>query len=231
VGLMAPGPPKRNVNLPLISHVSNGRDAVAHSSENADCSDEELLALFRQGTQEAFGALVRRYEGELYGYLRRYLGDRDLADDVFQNTFLQLYTKIHKYEAGRPVRPWLYAIATNQAIDAMRRQGRHQTVKLHAEGDDVGDADMPHLLTLLESRGPGPLEQLQSEERKQLIRATVERLPDFLKQVVILAYYQGLKYKEIADIMGIPVGTVKSRLHTALCRLHEAWSSEPALKE
>jgi RNA polymerase sigma-70 factor (ECF subfamily) len=203
---------------------------VARSSPYADCSDEELLALFRQGTREAFGAMVRRYEGELYGYLRRYLGDRDLADDVFQNTFLQVYTKIHHYESGRPVRPWLYAIATNQAIDALRRQGRHQTVRLHAEGD-ADDADTPQLLALLESRGPGPLEQVQDEERKQLIRGSVERLPDFLKQVVILAYYQGLKYKDVADILGIPVGTVKSRLHTALGKLQEAWAAEPALKE
>jgi RNA polymerase sigma-70 factor (ECF subfamily) len=219
------------MNFLAISRVTTCRDAVASSSAYADCSDEELLALFRQGTQEAFGALVRRYEGELYGYLRRYLGDRDLADDVFQNTFLQLYTKIHQYEAGRPVKPWLYAIATNQAIDAMRRQARHQTVRLSTEAESAGDADMPHLLTLLESRGPGPLEMLQGEERKQLIRATVEKLPDFLKQVVILAYYQSLKYKDIADLMSIPVGTVKSRLHTALCRLQEAWLSEPALKE
>ena len=64
-----------------------------------------------------------------------------------------------------------------------------------------------------------------------MIRATVEKLPDFLKQVVILAYYQGMKYKDIADIMSIPVGTVKSRLHTALCKLHDAWSAEPALKD
>jgi RNA polymerase sigma-70 factor (ECF subfamily) len=211
--------------------VSIGRDAVAPSSPYADRSDEELLALFRQGTREAFGALVRRFEGELYGYLRRYLGDRDLADDVFQNTFLQLYTKLHQFEAGRPVKPWLYAIATNQAIDALRRQGRHPTVRLQAETDDGNEADLPHLLGLLECRGPGPLEQLQGDERKQVIRAGVESLPDFLKQVVILAYYQGLKYKDIADIMGIPVGTVKSRLHTALCRLHEAWFAEPALKE
>ena len=219
------------MNLFVISSVPICRDAVASASEFADCSDEELLALFRQGPHEAFGALVRRYEGELYGYLRRYLGDRDLADDVFQNTFLQLYTKIDQYEPGRPVRPWLYAIATNQAIDALRRQNRHQTVRLHAEAEEAGDSEMPSLLTLLEHQGPSPLEQLQSEERKQLVRATVEKLPDFLKQVVILAYYQGLKYKDIADIMGIPVGTVKSRLHTALCKLHEAWLTEPALKE
>jgi RNA polymerase sigma-70 factor, ECF subfamily len=204
---------------------------VAGSSPYADCSDEELLALFRHGTSEAFGALVRRYEGELYGYLRRYLGDGDLAEDVFQNTFLQLYTKISQYEPGRPVRPWLYAIATNQAIDALRRQNRHQTLRLYAEGEETDDGDLSHLFTLPESPGPGPLEQLQGEERKQLIRATVENLPDFLKQVVLLAYYQGLKYKDIADIMGIPVGTVKSRLHTALCKLHEAWAVEPALKD
>src|SRR5437879_5984459 len=99
-------------------------------SPSAACYVVELLTSFQQGPHEAFGALVRRYEGELYGDLRRYLGDRDLADDVFQNTFLQVYTKINQYEPGRPVRPWLYAIATNQAIDALRRQGRHQTVRL-----------------------------------------------------------------------------------------------------
>ena len=214
----------------ITSPVTNGRDAVASSSAGSDVSDEDLLAQFRQGVSEAFGALVRRYEGELYGYLRRYLGDRDLADDVFQNTFLQLYTKIHQYETGRPVRPWLYAIATNQAIDALRRQNRHQTVRLNTDAES-GDADLPHLLTLLESRGPGPLETLQGEERKAMIRATVERLPDFLRHVVILAYYQSLKYKDIADILGIPVGTVKSRLHTAMCRLQEAWAAEPALRE
>jgi RNA polymerase sigma-70 factor (ECF subfamily) len=204
---------------------------VASSSPYADCTDEELLALFRQGTHEAFGALVRRYEGVLYGYLRRYLGDSDLADDVFQNTFLQLYTKIHQYESGRPVRPWLYAIATNQAIDALRRQNRHQVIRLNAETEDAREAETPAIMSLLESRGPGPLEHLQAEERKQLVRASVEKLPEFLRQVVLLAYYQGLKYKDIADILGIPVGTVKSRLHTAMCKLQEAWTAEPALRE
>jgi len=99
------------------------------------------------------------------------------------------------------------------------------------EVDDAGDGESPHLLTLLECREPGPVEHLQSEERKQVIRTSVEKLPDFLRQVVILAYYQGLKYKDIADIMNIPVGTVKSRLHTALCKLQEAWTMEPALRE
>jgi RNA polymerase sigma-70 factor, ECF subfamily len=199
------------------------------SSPYADCSDEDLLALFRQGTREVFGTLIRRYEGELYGYLRRYLGDSDLADDVFQNTFLQLYTKIHQYELGRPIRPWLYTIATHQAIDALRRQNRHPTIRL--EQEENKETDMPQLLGVLESRTPGPLEQLLSEERGQLVRSTLDRLPDYLKQVVILAFYQGLKYSDIAAILGIPVGTVKSRMHTALIKLQEALSVEPVLNE
>ena len=175
--------------------------------------------------------LVRRYERELYGYLRRYLGDECLAEDVFQNTFLQVYIKSAQYEAGRPVRPWLYTIATNQAIDALRRNGRHQAVRLdEARGDD-GDGEATGLTTFLHAGGPCPVESAATQERREQVRAGVERLPGFLKQVLVLAYYQGLKYREIADILGIPVGTVKSRLHAALVKLQEAWATTPSLHE
>jgi len=204
---------------------------VEHPDSLTTCSDEDLLIRFRRGQREAFGQLVRRYERELYGYLRRYLGDSNLADDVFQNTFLQLYTKIGQYEAGRPVRPWLYTIATHQAIDALRRNSRHQALSLDQQREELRDGDVHNLLSLLESRQGSPVDHAHGEERRQLVRASVERLPDFLRQVVVLAYYQGLKYREIADIVGIPVGTVKSRLHAALVKLHEAWSASPSLQE
>jgi RNA polymerase sigma-70 factor (ECF subfamily) len=204
---------------------------VEHSEPLTTCSDEDLLARFRQGEKEAFAQLVARYERELYGYLRRYLADSNLADDVFQNTFLQLYLKIGQYEAGRPVRPWLYTIATHQAIDALRRNGRHQALSLDQEREQLHDGDIQSLMTLLESRAPGPMDLAEGEERRLHVRASVERLPDFLRQVVILAYYQGLKYREIADIVGIPVGTVKSRLHAALVKLHEAWTASPSLQD
>ena len=186
-------------------------------------SDEELLIRFRRGEAEAFASLLRRYERELYGYLRRYLDDASLAEDVFQNTFLQVYKKAGQYEPGRPVRPWLYAIATRQAIDAMRRRGRHAVVSLEQAADE-GDGEIQTLLDLLHCRGAGPLEQVAEAERRDLVRSSVEQLPDFLRQVLVLAYYQGLKYREIADVVGVPVGTVKSRLHAALVRLQEAWS-------
>jgi len=194
-------------------------------------SDEELLIAFRQGKREAFGLLVRRYERELYGYLRRYTGDDHLADDVFQNTFLQVYVKADQYEVGRPVRPWLYTIATHQAVDALRRHGRHPTVSLDQTVRETGDGEMRSLLELLEAGGGGPPDHAEGEERRLFVRAGVEQLPDFLRQVVVLAYYQGLKYRDVADILGIPVGTVKSRLHAALVRLHEAWAAAAVIPE
>lgn len=195
------------------------------------CSDEELLERFRRRQEEAFGVLVRRYERELYGYLRRYLGDASLAEDVFQNTFLQLYVKSGQYEPGRPVRPWLYTIATHQAIDALRRNGRHQAVSLDLTRTEPGEGELAGLMDLLESRGPHPLEAASAQERAEQVRAGVDRLPEFLRQVLLLAYYQGLKYREIADILDIPVGTVKSRLHAALVKLQETWAETPSLHE
>jgi RNA polymerase sigma-70 factor, ECF subfamily len=196
------------------------------------CSDEDLVTRFRGGDREAFGALLRRYERELFGYLHRYLGNSTLAEDVFQNTFLQLFLKIDQYEAGRPVRPWLYTVATHQAIDAMRRNGRHQAVSLERAREEAsGQGDVNGLLDMLQSSGPSPLELLSAEERRQRVRQSVDQLPDPYRQVLVLAYYQGMKYRDIAEVLTIPVGTVKSRLHAALMKLQEAWSQSPSMNE
>jgi RNA polymerase sigma-70 factor, ECF subfamily len=210
---------------------NNSRENVELPDLLNTCSDEDLLGRYCRGQAEAFGVLVRRYERELYGYLRRYLGDSSLAEDVFQNTFLQLYLKSGQYEAGRPVRPWLYTIATHQAIDALRRNARHQILSLEQKRDHGADGELRSLLDTLESRGPAPLDNVSAQERQDKVRASVDRLPDFLREVVLLAYYQGLKYREIAEILDIPVGTVKSRLHAALGKLQEAWSESPSFFE
>lgn len=214
-----------------LLNVQDRRETVELPDTFTICSDEELLTRFCKGQTEAFGALVRRYERELYGYLRRYLGDASLAEDVFQNTFLQVYIKSGQYEAGRPVRPWLYTIATNQAIDALRRNGRHQAISLDQQRDEVDNGELHGLVDALQAQGPSPLDVAQGEERRERVRASVDRLPELLRQVLLLAYYQGLKYREIAEILGIPVGTVKSRLHAALVKLGEVWNETPSVYE
>jgi RNA polymerase sigma-70 factor, ECF subfamily len=188
-------------------------------------TDESLLARLRTGERDVFGTLVRRYERELFGYLRRYLGDDDLADDVFQNTFVQVYLKIKQYEPGRPARPWLYAIATNQAIDALRRRNRRADQRADAAVTADEDGQPRPLFELLPAPGDGPPDTADRAEQRELVRAAVDRLPDLLRQVVVLAYFQGLKYRDIADVLDIPVGTVKSRLHAALARLTEEWKA------
>ena len=194
-------------------------------------SDEELMARFQAGHEPAFEVLVRRYERELYGYLRRYVGDGSLAEDVFQNTFLQLHVKSGHYEAGRRVRPWLYTIATHQAVDALRRNGRHQAVSLEAARETTPDGEADGLAASLEGRNLDPFDAASGQEQAERVRAAVRRLPDFLRQVLIMAYYQGLKYREVAEALDIPVGTVKSRLHAALVKLQESMAATTAVYE
>jgi len=197
----------------------------------ADRTDEELLGAYRaSGDRQAFATLVGRYERELFSYLRRYLGDAVMAEDAFQASFLQVHLKCQQFEEGRKVRPWLYTIATNQAIDAQRRNKRHRMVSLDRRQTQDSD-DLGSLIELLVSKESGPVLSLESEERQQWIRDAVAALPDALRSAVTLIYYQGLKYREAADVLAVPVGTVKSRLHTAILKLTEAWNAAPLSSE
>ncbi|MFO0959822.1 MAG: sigma-70 family RNA polymerase sigma factor [Isosphaeraceae bacterium] len=194
--------------------------ALGEAEDLARETDEVLLSRYRESGRPAdFNELVRRYERELYRYLARYLGDSSLADDVFQNTFLQVHQKRALYEDGRPVRPWLYSIATHQAVDALRKVGRHPAVSLDQQLDGGGEAGS--LVDLLVSDTPGPLSDLQERERQEWVRNAVAKLPETLRQTLVMAYYQDMKYREIAEALHIPVGTVKSRLHAALTKLTE----------
>ncbi len=199
--------------------------AIGSDSANdlAPLTDEELMSRYRDmGLEAVYTELVHRYERELYRYLARYLGNPTLAEDVFQNTFLQIHLKRGLYEDGRPFRPWLYAIATHQAVDALRKAGRHPTVSLDQRVTATHhESEAGSLLDLLVNEGVGPLAELQEQERQQWVRQSIERLPDTLRQTLILAYHQDLKYREIADLLKIPVGTVKSRLHAALSKLQD----------
>jgi len=196
--------------------------ATALVDPSDERTDEALLLEYRdRGSREAFEQLVHRYERELYNYLRHYLGDAQMADDVFQTTFLQVHLKRDTFEPGRKVRPWLYTIATHQAIDAQRKNRRHRMVSLDRRRGSESGEDVAALIALLDAGESEPLEKLDAAEREQAVHDAVAALPDALRQTVALVYYQGMKYREAADVMAIPVGTVKSRLHAAVYRLHE----------
>jgi RNA polymerase sigma-70 factor (ECF subfamily) len=194
------------------------------SDGDTSLSDEDLLLAYREnGDANLFSELVHRYERELYSYLRRYLGDAEMAEDAFQAAFLQVHLKCQQYEPGRAVRPWLYTIATNQAIDAQRRSRRHRMVSLDRAGPKDGE-DVGKLLDLLTSKEPTPTAQLSATERGAWLHETVNQLPAGLSDVIRLVYFQEMKYREAAEALNIPVGTVKSRMHAAVAKLNEAWN-------
>jgi len=189
-------------------------------------SDEELLVDYRDcGNRLAFEKLVHRYEKELYGYLRNYLSDPEMAEDVFQQTFLQVYLKCDQFQPERKFRPWLYAVATNQAIDHQRRCGRYRMASLDRRMGNQ-ESDTGALIELFDSPQRGPVEETEIHEQADEIRRAVNDLPEQMRQVVLLVYFQGLKYREAAQALGVPVGTVKSRLHGAIQKLGEV----PTLK-
>ena len=183
------------------------------------------MARYKQdGCRELFAQLVRRYERELYSYLRRYVGNAEMAEDVFQATFLQVHLKSAHFDDSRRFRPWLYTVATNQAIDAQRRQKRHRMVSLDQTNKSQDSVDIGSLINLLEGNDGDPLEHVAQLERGQWVQQAVSQLSTQMRGVIDLVYYQGMKYREAADILDVPVGTVKSRLHAAVVKLNEVWS-------
>jgi len=191
-----------------------------------EVTDERLLLDYcASGDRELFAQLVYRYERELFSYLRRYLGDAEMAEDVFQATFLQIHLKCSQFEEGRRFRPWLYTIATNQAIDARRRNKRHRMASLDSSGSNSDSDEIGKLVDLLESSETDPLDQAVRSEKQQLVQNTLNELPEQMHAVVQLVYYQGMKYREAAEVLSIPVGTVKSRLHAAIAKLSDVWEA------
>jgi RNA polymerase sigma-70 factor (ECF subfamily) len=184
-------------------------------------ADGDLLVRYAQsGDRQSFDELVRRYEREIFNYLRKYLGDRHLAEDAFQATFLQLHRKCRQFEPGRELRPWLYRIAANQANDLLRRNRRHKAISLDAtmHVDDRCD-NQASLQDCLAGHDQAPDARLETDEDCRQATSALDQLPDWLKQPVVLVILQGLKYREAATLIGIPLGTLKSRLYEAVKRI------------
>ena len=195
---------------------------VSPAARRRDVTDGQLLQRYLDGESEAFGTLVRRYEKPLYGFLSRFCGDGALAEDVFQETFLQVYRSAGMFDADRPFRPWLFTVAANKARDAMRKRGRRSEAPLDAPVGN-GQGRPTTFADLLASEMPSPDEISVNQETRRDVQALVQELPEHLREVLALSYFKELPHKEIAEILDVPVGTVKSRLHAAVRAFAEKW--------
>jgi RNA polymerase sigma-70 factor (ECF subfamily) len=205
----------------------NGKNAPA--TPPAPGTDEQLLADYRNGNKKAFQLLVERYQRELFHFLVRFLGDRAAAEDVFQETFLQVHQSAAQFDPSRRFRPWLFTIAANKARDLMRSQARRPTNPLQAT-ISPGDDESGQYIDLMEATNPSPGQSMEREELQKLVHGTVMSMPDHLREILLLSYFHQFPYKQISDILAIPLGTVKSRLHAAVAHFADRWRAIEANK-
>jgi len=188
-------------------------------------SDEELIRQYRQGHEEVFRFLIRRYRRELYNMLVRFVRDRNAAEDIFQETFLQVHQSADTFDTSRRFKPWLFTIAANKARDYLRKRTRRPSARLDAPvSGEAGEGQT--FIDLMEGDLPLPEQTLAEGEVAQRVRDTVDQLPEHLQEILLLAYFQKLPYKEIAETLHIPLGTVKSRLHTAVGTFAKIWKRQ-----
>jgi RNA polymerase sigma-70 factor, ECF subfamily len=181
-------------------------------------SDEELLTLAWSGGADAREELARRHRGSAYLLALQLLGNRDDALDVAQEALLRFFATLGRIAPGRAVGPWLLAIVRNQARDFWRRQRVRRTESI--------DADPEVLLSQIFDTGPDPEEAAhRTELRRRVWRAIATLSPDH-REIVVLRDFHGLSYDELAQALGIKIGTVMSRLHAARQRLRALLTEE-----
>jgi len=195
------------------------------ATEPDDWSDEQLLRQYCHSEDAVlFERLVSRYRRELFHYLQRYLGNAAAAEDVFQTTFLQVHLKRDAFDQERRFRPWLYTIATRQAIDYQRYESRrNRATSLDAVGSGAGE-DGSSLASTIPGNEPTPAARMLNAEQQDWVREALTDLPEILRSAVVMVYFQGMQYQEAAEALEVPIGTVKSRVHSAVNRLGEAWN-------
>jgi RNA polymerase sigma-70 factor (ECF subfamily) len=173
-------------------------------SELATQTDDELILASLGGNNAAFGTLVLRYRKVAIGVAYRICGDGSLAEDVAQLTFIRIWEKLHSFRPGGNFRGWMCRIAANLTVDELRKK------KPTADIDKLPLTDSDQ----------GPERAALKDERAAVVRRAIMTLPTHSRAALILREYEGMSYKEIANTLGIPIGTVKSRINDARRRLH-----------
>jgi RNA polymerase sigma-70 factor (ECF subfamily) len=182
-------------------------------------TDEELMASVMAGDRAALRPLVERHHAALLGFLYRMVaGDRPLAEDLVQEAFLRLIRQ-RSYSSGRPFKPWLYAIASNVARDHFRSSGRHDA----ALGEDA-------LAGLADPR-PGPERLSEAGESNRAVAVALSRLGHEYRAALILRFFHDMSMQSIAETLGIPIGTVKSRLSVGTRQLRELLQDSPSAEQ
>lgn len=186
--------------------------------------DEELMRFCQEGDESAFEQLFSRYQGPALSFIHRMIGDRARTEALGQEAFLRIFKDAHRYDYPRSFSTWFYTIVRNLCKNELRWRSRHPTVSIEENIGQGGphDPEALHIADNLHSQSTSPLDQMVGDELTKKLEKALTELPEIEREILILNRFQGLKYKEIAEVVNLPVGTVRSRMHTALERLRKS---------
>ncbi|NBX37331.1 MAG: RNA polymerase sigma factor [Planctomycetes bacterium] len=205
----------------LVRGRKSGTVSATMPDQGMDASsDESLLTRHRDGDPDAFRTLVERYRRDLHGFLARFLGSSAAADDVFQDTMLQVHLSADSFDAERRFKPWLFTIAANKARDFHRRSKHRRAVSLDKP---IGKDDSSTMGELVEARDEAPEARASSRDESALVKQVLDNMPEHHREVILLGYFQRLSYQQVADALGVPLGTIKSRMHAAVAMFSTQW--------
>jgi RNA polymerase sigma-70 factor (ECF subfamily) len=194
----------------------------------SDCTDEQLMLACQQGREEALDELYQRYYRPVLAFIFRVVQDRQLAEDLVQETFLRVYNNRLTWQPKSKFTSWLYRIARNLCIDEKRRYW-NRLVTMDSQYSDRDD-DMPSsFLDRVEDESANAREACARQDDERLIQSAINQLSEEQREVILLNKYQGLTYIEISDILGVTPESVKQRAYRAHLRLRELL--EPILGE
>ena len=177
-------------------------------------SDADLIQRFRAGQHQAFNTLVWRWQGRLYRFALRYSGDSEEARDLCQQSFIRAYRQLHRLRDPEHFATWLYQIAANLCRDHLRQRAQAQHVSLDAY-EEASAQPHPALCQAAD---------MDKVELRDLINRALQTLPEEQRVVVVLKEYEGLKFREIAEVLNAPLNTVKSRLYYGLKALRKTFN-------
>lgn len=178
-------------------------------------SDKSLVQAHCKGDPNAFEELVRRHGSAILGYLIKMTGSIEQAEDMFQETFKIVHEKGHTLK-GENFRSWVFTIATRVAVSDYRKAGRLQMASLNRTIDCNGDGCGELSAITAVDDSPGPVEMVFKAEQKQAVKSAIEQLPEQQRATLVLAYYQKLSYRQVAEVLDCSIGAVKTHMHRAL---------------
>ena len=182
--------------------------------------DQEVVALAKAGKEAAYRELLRRYERPVFSLIFRMVRDRSLAEDLAQETFVKVLNALASYRPEYKFSSWIFKIANNAAIDQLRRR-ELDTLSLDGSPDARTPDEVEATALQATDRAESPLEELESRETGAAIEQAIGRLRPEYRTCILLRHVEGRSYEEIADVMDLPLGTVKTYSHRARLELRE----------